>query len=83
MYICAFSKTFYNAGICYRTAADPREECEDNGFYKIRLCFENDDDNTECVCVQPENGTRLEDTRIVLRNDNKKPKCKDIGKGLL
>ena len=68
------------AGPCYAMSSDPENECDENGYYNLRLCYEADNGATECICVHPENGTRYEDSRVVITDDDEKPNCKDIGK---
>ena len=71
---------------CFTKSSDRERDCDSNGFYKHRLCYKVDDGKTECVCVFPNNGTRLENTRTIIKGDDdddddeKQLQCADYSK---
>ncbi len=70
-------------------SSNSERDCDNNGFYRQRRCYRTDDGRRECICVFPNNGTVLENTRTIVRDDtdaidddsnDRKLQCRDYSK---
>ena len=74
---------------------DTSDECDSNGYFKPRYCRTinvtgSNKKRISCVCVFPNNGTRLRDTVTMFddtgndeMNEKRKPRCSARGEAMI